>query len=227
MTNILYIGITAMLDDTWQIQAHWKNFVLLLESLRFGDGDPAARRSGILEYEDLLSIVLALDGNCPIWDDLPARWSRSWVVKLPQYSRFTSTTQAYIGLLAVLHKFLHPAEILSSNVKFNATHYDKRISILNKIEMQQVEFARSPEAAAVKPHDHESLELIRQFVRILKIKERSITRTRRDEVIRDEKELATILEYVDATLSRSPIVAQPYLQIGAAVSVFSVLWQHH
>lgn len=174
MTNILYIGIAAMLDDTWQLWSHWKNFVLLLESMRFGDGDPAACR-GILGYEDLLSIVLSLDGNSPILEDLPYRWRRSWAVKLPQYSSFASTTQAYIGMPGGLYKYLQPREVMSANNGSNATNYAQRISVLNRLERQQADFARSPAAAAASPEDYQSLQHMRQFVRMLRIRERFIT----------------------------------------------------
>lgn len=211
MTNIVYIGIAAMLDDTQQLWSHWKNLVLLLESVRFGEGNPAARR-GILEYEDLLSIVLSLDGNHPFLEDFPYRWRRSWVVKLPQYSSYASTTQAYIGMLGSWYRYLQPRELMSVSNTSNGSNYAYRLSVLNRVERQHADFARSPGATAASPEDYHSLQYIHQVVRMLKVDIRFKTRTRRADAMRDEQEFASIVEYVAAALAKSPVSAEPYSQ---------------
>lgn len=100
MTNLLYIGIVGILDDVAQTSSHYQNLLRLLEAFKFGDEHPSERTGSLLAHEDLISLVLSLDGSFShTGTGVQLRWDRSWVVKLPTYEVFTSITQAYLAFL--------------------------------------------------------------------------------------------------------------------------------
>lgn len=72
VTNIIFIGISSILEDTKQTTNHRVNLIKLLEHWRFGDEDPVSRHS-VLTYDDLLSILLVIDGNMDPYPELPHR----------------------------------------------------------------------------------------------------------------------------------------------------------
>ncbi|CEJ93354.1 hypothetical protein VHEMI08947 [[Torrubiella] hemipterigena] len=106
ITNIMYIDISSILEDTKQTTKHRINLIRLLEHWRFGDEDPVSRRC-VLAYDDLLSIVLVIDGNLDPCAELPHRQERPWAFRLPTHASFMSTTQACMGLLYILYYRLH------------------------------------------------------------------------------------------------------------------------
>lgn len=112
MTNVLYIGIVGILEDLSQTASHFQNLLRLLEAFKFGDEHPYERAEALLAPEDLISLVLSLDGSFNhTGTGTSLRWDRSWIVKVPLYDRFTSLTQAYVAFLPQVSFILLDREV--------------------------------------------------------------------------------------------------------------------
>lgn len=203
MTNIVYIGICGMLEDHTQIHSHRVNFVNMLEQLRFGEEDPTSRR-GILTYDDLLSIVLAIDGNVDDKGTLRKRWDREWVVQVPNYPQFTTVTQAYTHLLPFLYRSLDENKITFGYGVKGPDRFKIRRQLLEEYIAKLEAF----EATRALMTDNNALKVIHLFTRALLLKETVALQTTRSDFIREQEGYFPLLEQLDMILSQlSPVVA--------------------
>lgn len=220
LTNVLFIGITGMLEDPHQIRSHYKNLFLLLQSFRFGGDDPSSsqddvygerkRRRGIMDHDELRSLVLLLEASYPYsWDVGDA-----WVVQIPSYDKFTSVTQAYTEFLLILHARLRvrrprplvtgqhapggPSVLLRDVVAFEAKLADLERSIVAAGEVLDQSSA-------------DAIEYMRQHMKVLGIRQRGSMRTCREHLIQDEQGLMAVLDYLERQLCspQSPFSSSP------------------
>ncbi|CEJ94713.1 hypothetical protein VHEMI10230 [[Torrubiella] hemipterigena] len=201
MTNIIYIGICGMLEDDAQIHSHRINFVNLLEQLHFGDEDPSSRR-GIMRFDDLLSIVLAIDGNIDAKGALRIRWDRNWVVQVPECPKFTSITQTYTQLLPFLYRSLDAKKATFGSGLDGPDRYKARRLLLEayKVKLDAFEATRTPSINTT--HDDNALKVINLFFRAFSLKESVASQPTRSDVIREEERIFPLLDELDDILSQ-------------------------
>lgn len=200
MTNIMYIGICSMLKDSPQSVLHAQNLANLLEKLRFGEESPSDRR-GILRYDDLLSVVLAIDGSTDITEGFQHRWEREWVVAVPKYAAFSSVTEAYIGLLPFMHSGLNDEAIARTNRKALQGQIKTYAAKLDEFQYGR-QFDNS--------NDWESLQTIRLHLRFLNIRAQKRVEHGTTEYALVERKTNALLDEIDQVLS-SRIVSAPYM----------------
>ncbi|CEJ81455.1 hypothetical protein VHEMI01577 [[Torrubiella] hemipterigena] len=200
MTNIIYIGICSMLKDSPQSVLHAQNLANLLEKLRFGEESPSDRR-GILRYDDLLSVVLAIDGSTDITEGFQHRWEREWVVALPKYAAFSSVTEAYIGMLPYMHSGINDQAIAQNNPKALKQQIKTYAAKLDEFQYGR-RFNNS--------NDWKSLQTIRLHLSFLNLRAEKRVEHGTAEYALLERKTNALLDEIDQVLS-SNIVSSPYM----------------
>lgn len=210
MTQIMYIGLSMMLADATQQRSHTSNLVTLLEAVRFGE-EPERDRSGVMRYDDLLSLVLLVDASC---DSITDRWDRDWSVQLPDRPCFGSVTQAYMGFMPLLFvKLIKDADL------FKAMPHTQRYEVRRRNIREYAARLDTFEATATiaNPHDRRSLGVIRQYLRAISIRENLLIAETRDDVIRGEQQLVPLLDYIDGYLAATALDPTPYTERAPAL----------
>lgn len=209
MTHILYIGICSMLADPEQISAHFKNFILLLERLRFGEEDPASRR-GILTFDNLLSIVLALDASIDSHEDFKDRKGRDWVVKAPRYHSFASLQQAYLGFLPFLHKDLFDKGEVEGFGFYGPDRYAVLRRMMYAYQAKLKEFGESGLIRTTA--DRQSFDVLTLHIKVLLMVEDKFAAKSREGIIKEELKLMPILDQIDSMCAEATPLPEPYAQ---------------
>lgn len=208
MTNILYIGTASVLDDEHQIASHTKNLLRLLESFRFGDDDyddsshnhtPTPRR-GIMAYDSLLSLVLALDGSFTQTADMPRRGRRSWTVKVPVYDSFDSVAQAYASILPLFCAALNDPDPALLAAGLLPTREERYLTLFQRFKRNMAAFRASSEASW-SDEDRLSVAVMMQQLEVAEIKLAQESATRLQDVLRIERRYITALSRLATILS--------------------------
>lgn len=207
ITNIMYIGISSILEDTKQTTKHRINLIRLLEHWRFGDEDPVSRR-GILAHDDLLSILLVIDGNLDPCAELPHRQERPWAIRLPTHASFTSTTQAYMGLLYFLYYRLHDKNEFRGPELDGPGKFAARRHLLALYVAKLDHYERSKKY--MTPHDLESLKTIRLVLKVYGMKEELLATETRESFVKEQRRIYPILEEIDELLAQTSPLAKPF-----------------
>lgn len=204
LTNLLFIGITGMLEDPQQIQSHYKNLFRLLESVHFGDDDV---HDGIMDHDELRTVVLDLEGSYPYGYDL----SDDQAVKIPRYDSFMSLTHAYTEFMVMLHGRLacgRPKPPVKGQGAAGGPAVKMRQAVA--FEANLAAFEKDAEAAGSLDQDTvDAIEYMRQHVRVMILRHRANMRTCREDVIRDEEGLEPVIEYLEQQLSASAASSSP------------------
>lgn len=216
MTNILFIGITSMLEDPQQIQSHYRNLFLLLESFRFGDDDDddhdkhtvstklSRARRGIMDHDDLRSLVLSLEASYPYTHASPWEGEYPWVVKIPRYDQFTSVTQAYteimITTLGRLSRLRPRLATAGQQVPEGPTAI---LRALRGFEAKLEAFEQSAVTAnSLSRSDRDAIEFMRHQVRFRRTRVLGGMQTSRQGVLDNEQQLLPVLEYLEQQHAR-------------------------
>lgn len=205
MTNILYYGVANMLNDPIQILFLHKSFILLLEKLRFGDDDSSQYR-GILGYNELLALILCIEGCGGCNEDLPSRSTRSWTVRIPMYETYKSTTEAYISFLPLVHGNLQSQEEAKLARQVSVGASATRLAQLCRFERKLADLLLT--LSPPTPEDRTAIAYMQHFVHVHKIKEQSTSKTNRLDIIIAEGKLNPILDYIDQSLSQSSAMVE-------------------
>lgn len=209
MTNMLYIGIGSIVDDEEQMHSHQKNLLRLLETFRFGEDDPALCK-GVMAYEGLLSLVLALDGSFLHTDDIVFRWQRDWVVKTPMYDSFTSITQAYIAIMPLVFPGLFEHDMAAIRAYTGPAKYIRRRAYVWRLQ-RNLRDLQMAAADTWSKDEEESIEVITQHLEVLKIKEATWATTSQDEIIRLERGYFPVLQRLELMLSQPDVQHRLYV----------------
>lgn len=214
MTNILYVGIAGVLEDDAQRVSHSHNLLRLLESVRFGDDDPRQRRGSIMAHDALLSLVFGLEGST---SGITPRGNRAWAVKVPpSRGPFTSVTQAYLAFLPLVHQKLQDEDKLSGCTGDMA----KFLTYLGEVKRFEQNLSDlDGSKLAWSKDDAESLAIMGQHVKLIKIRRQSVLATTRADFMRHDERFMHELERIEDLLSKEPpgcrapayVPGQPYL----------------
>lgn len=200
MTNILYVGVAGMLEDSPQTASHIVNLLKLLEGLRFGE-DPSIAKEGMMSHDALLSLVLALDGSWDNDEEFPTRRMRSWVIEVPTYTSFTSITEAYIAFLPFYKPQLTPK--LPTDVPDQHGPSSNEAAVFRRLqdfESKLADFERS--GKVVSQDDRQAVQIMRLHTNCLWLKGIVKMQIRRDEYIKQDAKYAPMLERVDRILAQ-------------------------
>lgn len=156
ITNLLYIGICNMLGDSTQAILHLKNLFSFIEHVRFGEDantDPDPR--GMLNFKDLLSILLFIDSITIDHSEIKRRFARSYAIPVPQYPSFASMRDVYVSFQLIRSNCLQdaalwklPPEMTTLILAKTNTSFLQRLSVfensttLTHGERQDIEFIR-------------------------------------------------------------------------------------
>lgn len=207
MTNILYVAITGMLEDTTLLQLHFGNLLKLLESLRFGDDDAdVAAHDGMLGHDELFALVLGLDGTIKGDENLPWRDERSWVLKPRTYPAFASVTQAYIAFLPLCKPALtsHPRPpdtlqpVVTGNYLLVTRDFIRKLDALER------------SGVIVSEQDQQAVEFLHMYARVIEIW--ANPRTSRQDEIKADENLMPFLEQIDQRMSQQSPRSATYPQ---------------
>lgn len=209
MTNMLYIGIGSIVDDEEQMHSHQKNMLRLLKTFRFGEDDPASCQ-GVMAYEGLLSLVLALDGSFTNTEDILFRWQRDWVVKTPMYDSLTSITQAYIAIMPLIFTALFDEDMAAIRAYTGPAKYVRRRAYVRRLQ-RNLRDLQMWAADAWTKDEEESIEIITQHLEVLKIKEATWATTSPDDIIRMERGYFPVLDRLEIMLSEPDVNYRPYV----------------
>ncbi|CEJ87055.1 hypothetical protein VHEMI04288 [[Torrubiella] hemipterigena] len=207
ITNMIYIGICSILEDTKQTTQHRINLIRLLEHWRFGEDDPVSRH-GVLTYDDLLSILLVIDGNMDASAELPHRQERPWAVQLPTHAGFTSTTQAYMGLLPFLYHRLYGKEHFRGPGFDGPGKFATRRRLLASYVAKLDHYERSTKYMTT--HDLESLKTIRLILKVYGMKEELLRKETRESFVEEQRRIYPILGEIDELLAQTSPLAEPF-----------------
>lgn len=207
MTNVLFMGICCMLGDHTQVQSHYKNFTNLLSTMRFGE-DESTRSTGVMSYEDLLAIILAIHGSLEGSPTYETRWSQSWVVKVPCYPRLESVTQAYTEFLPFTHNGLNKEEELTNYAYDGPIRGTYRRNQIAAYEAKLAAFLRENKRLNAK--DLQGIESIQLQLEVIKMKEEIFRKPSRAAVIKYELGLFKVLDHMDDMISRMTLLDRPY-----------------
>lgn len=186
LANILYIGISSILEDTAQVELHHSNLVRLLEHWRFGDESPASR-NGITTHSDLISILLVIDGVTNGRDSVVERHQRDWAIRVPIYDySFTSITQAYTTLLPYYNYGLAPLDCnyYTPNRDALGRELDKQRR-LNDFSHRLYELEAS--LPSITESDAKSLTTLHALVKVLSLQQSLNTAETREEFIQQQR----------------------------------------
>lgn len=200
MTNILYFGVVIMLNDPGSIASLHKHFILLLDRLRFGDDEPAVCR-GIMGYDELLAVVLCIDGCGGCKEELQLRYTRPWAVKVPSYESYKSTAEAYIDFLPLVHWNLKSQDEAALARDASKPALATRLAQLRRFERKLTDLLHS--LSPPTREDREAIEYMQHYVDVQKINEQSAHKTNRLDVITEERKLLPVLDYIDRSFSQS------------------------
>lgn len=207
INNILYMGICSMLEDTMQLQSHNTNFFNFLETIRFGEEDPCTRQ-GIVRFEDLLSVILAIDGSFEGNDKTKDRHFRSWVVRLPEYPRIETISDAYLEILPLVYRRLvdaNPTVLPSLQGPSPENSLQKiRRSYSAKLDA----FEKRNQKMSEK--DRESLEMIRLYVQCHNLRAAVVSKQSRQEAIEHDAKWAALVDQIDDLQARTTPLDRPY-----------------
>lgn len=211
MTNMMYIGISGTLEDETQVHTHYKNLLRLLGSIEFGNEHPLEARQGILSYDGLLSLVLAMDGFVSSTPEVP---DKAWKIAIPQYDPFANITQAYLSFLRLMSDYIASQDTAQGRISVGTSNpvLGAQESPLQQFENKLDDF-RTNATHSLTSEEEESVQVMKLNVDVLKIKARCAAQTRREDIIREEQALSHILERVETILSSSASWSgeQPYL----------------
>lgn len=222
LTNLLFIGITGMLEDPEQIRSHYDNLFLLLKSFRFGDDDDDAngssggrgrsigkgrsrgrgrgRGSGILDQDELRSVVLSMEGSWPYVGVVTAGQDDEWVVKIPQYEAFASVTQAYMEFLIILHGRLRGPRPRPLPTGHHAAESSALLGEVRAFEAKLLAFEQS--ADTLDQSSRDAIEYMRRHMQVTRVRVQAKMRTCREDAIQGEQELAYVVDYLEQGLSK-------------------------
>lgn len=206
LTNIIYIGICGLLEDATQVQQHRINFINMLAQVHFGEEDPESRK-GIMQFEDLLSIVLLIDGNIDYSLASGKRSSREWVVQVPEYPEFTSITQAYTRLLPFMYRSLDPDKGKWTG-PYGPERYKARRQLFESYmaKLDAFELQYNPKGT----RQDQALKTIRLITKVLLLKETFAKQTTRSATIEAHKSFLPVLDEIDDILSHSSSSLDPF-----------------
>lgn len=207
MNNILYMGICSMLEDDSQRASHIINFIGLLEKMRFGEEAPS-NRHGIMRYEDLLAVVLAIDGSLDETDKYTDRRRRAWAVAVPEHSSIESATQAYIGALPFIYYTLTPEFWHSKNSYQGPTLQIGRKRALQSYQERLDIFEHSTKN--ITKMDRQALEMIRLHLLCFKLKDALLRVATRDDVLKHDAKWFDLLDQIENVQSRTTSLDRPY-----------------
>lgn len=206
LTHLLYIGLCGMLSDDRQITSQCKVFSNIVEAMRFGDDGPTSR-SGIVAYEDLLSVILVVDNSVSEAVGLPNRWHRSWTVKCPSFARFTTITQAYISLLPTqFPHLLQREEVLTSDNM--PVKRPIRLEMLRSFATKFAAFQQS--AKLVAPNDQETLQTIELIMEASWVREEVLLSKSRLEAIKANNKFHGILGKIEDAMTQVTARGEAY-----------------
>lgn len=207
MTNILFMGICAMLEDNIQLQTHYKSFTNLLSTMRFGDEHPAHRK-GIMSFEDLLAVILAIDGSLEGSAVYETRWARPWVVNVPSYDTLESVTQAYIEFLPFTYNGLNKQTELANVAYDGPMRGTYRRNKMAAFEEKLTALVNGKNR--LNSQDLEAIESMRLQLQVIKVKDEIFRKPNREAVMKYELGLFQILDHIDDLLTRTARVDGPY-----------------
>lgn len=209
MTNVLFFGIANTLDDQKQVCSLYRNFISLLETLRFGDdadGDEVSssveRRGGVITYRELLALVLSIDGSGHPNSGVLPRSCRPWVIKVPCYESFTSVAEAHMTFLTLLYSELQPNRGGKKTLEHTQTASVARLALLRRFEIN-LDDLESTLSSRLAQLDRQVILYMRKVTLVHKIKEQSALMNNRLDVIREEEKLLPILDYIQQALLKS------------------------
>lgn len=207
MTNILYYGIVTMLNDVTQVILLHKSFLSLLEKIRFGEDDPSQCR-GIMGYNELLALVLCLDGNKGN-EELPPRSKREWVVGVPCYESFRSTSEAYIAFLPLVHWYLQSDDgIKLPRDTTNKAAAATRLAQLSRFEKGLGELLST--LSPPTPGDRAAITYMHYYVQVRKIHEQCALARNCLQIMKEEEKLIPILGYLERILGQTNSCSQDH-----------------
>ncbi|CEJ92271.1 hypothetical protein VHEMI07932 [[Torrubiella] hemipterigena] len=205
MTNILFIGICSMLEETGQLQSHYRNFKNLLSTLRFGKEESTSRK-GIMSYEDLLAVILSIDGSLEA--SYQTRWLRSWVVDVPCYPTLQSVTQAYTEFLPIAYSGLNKKEDITNYTYDGPLRGIYRQNQIAAYEAKLTNFL--DEKKTLNSQDLVAIESIRIHLEVMKRKEEIFRKPNRAAAMKYELGLFKVLDHMDSLLSKTTRLYSPY-----------------
>lgn len=207
MTNILYVGVAGMLEDSPQMDEHIVNLLKLLEGLRFGE-NPGMAKGGMLSHDALLSIVLPLDAS---WDNdnlFPSRRMRDWVVPVPTYGSFSSVTEAYLAFLPFYRRQLVPKAFYDEvpDQHGPSSYEGTMLPRLKEFERNLAEFGSS--GLVVSHYDRQAVQTMQLHAKSIRLRFQIKMQTRREDYIKLDTKFAPLLEEVDELLSQGLVAGK-------------------
>lgn len=195
MTNIIYIGISNMLEEPKQAVTHTKNLLDLVQQFRFGE-DQNFSSTQRLRHTGLLGLILFIDGHADNHAEIVSRYSRSYAVKVPRYERFTSVSEAYVELLSIHLEELQEVKLFDLPVPAKKT---RRKQLGDAFVSKLDAFEKTCDPGNLDPY---SIATMRLFAEYKSITIRMISSKSWQQRIRNEEVFLPFLDKIDAVLEK-------------------------
>ncbi|CEJ92414.1 hypothetical protein VHEMI08068 [[Torrubiella] hemipterigena] len=207
INNILYLGICSMLEDPIQQNSHNTNLFNFLEAVRFGEEDPSTH-SGVARFEDLLSVVLAIDGSFDGNEKTPDREFRAWAVAIPKHYALQTITQAYLEILPVVYRRLafSDTEILPSTGQ--AMEEILRQKRIRSFEAKLDAFEKGHRN--LNQRDREAVEMMRLYMQCMNIRSEILGKTSREDAMEHDAKWIAVVDQIGDLQARTTPLDRPY-----------------
>lgn len=207
INNILYLGICSMLEDPMQQNSHNTNLFNFLEAVRFGEEDPATH-CGVARFDDLLSVVLAIDGSFDGNEKTLDREIRPWAVALPKYHELKTITQAYLEILPVVYRRLAPNDTESQPSTPKGMTELLRQKRIHSFEARLDAFERGHQN--LNQRDREAVEMMRLYLQCVKVRGEILRKTSREDAMKHDAKWIAIVDQIGDLQARTTPLDRPY-----------------
>lgn len=196
LTNLLYIGICNMLGESKQAISHIKNLLYFIDHVRFGQDCNANPQGAMLNYNELLSVLLFLDGTTINYADIKPRADRPYVIAVPERSSFRSISDAYLAFQLLVSNSLHRVDM---SVLQQKEHFALAIEINQSFRLRLSEFEKTNN---LSNSEYRDIRIMDVFLRYSEARYSTIVSTTISERVEHIRSYDRILDEIDAILEQ-------------------------